>query len=198
MILFTQRLDQEIEYTGKELRPHYILEKTRQYGSGIIAFEGPCFVKTEALVDWEDRLSHDHIKAKKMIHFIGEFFQADLIDIVLVQRLMVSIAADALRARVGHRFTIARDGDDIFVSAAAGEPKKKLSVSIVTSSAVSQVLHLGINIDAEGAPVAAIGLNDLGVNSKEFSKEFTDQVLKTTHAELQSVSLACTKVRAVV
>ena len=73
-MLKTQFLDKSIPYTGPELRPHFILSQFRIQGSAVVAFRGPCDVKTEALVDWEDRLAADSIRAAEMVHFLGEFF----------------------------------------------------------------------------------------------------------------------------
>ena len=178
----------ELEYTGPELSPHFILSRFRVEGSCLAAFHGPCFVKTDHLVDWEDRLANDHIKAKKMIHFLGEFFGITLREGVWIQRLIVSeilslLLADGVKAR--------RDGDDLFISHAGSE--KKLTVSIVTASAVSVLLHLGINIDAEGAPVDAVGLGDLKIDAKKL----TEKVLTWFSTEFESVERATVKVRPV-
>jgi hypothetical protein len=174
----------ELEYTGPELSPHFILSKFKVEGSCLAAFHGPCFVKTDHLVDWEDRLQNDHIKAKKMVHFLGEFFGITLREGVWIQRLIVSqilsiLLSEGLNAR--------RDGDDIFVN------EKKLTVSIVTASAVSVLLHLGINIDATGAPVDAIGLSELKIKPEIL----TEKVLSWFVNEFESVERATVKVRPV-
>lgn len=49
--------------------------------------------------------------------------------------------------------------------------KRKLSVSIVTATPVSCILHLGVNVDAQGAPVNAIGLSELGLNPSILAKK---------------------------
>jgi hypothetical protein len=145
-------IEERLPYLGPELRPHFILSKWRIEGSTLVAFRGPCEVKTDHLVDWEDRLQNDFIRAREMVHFLGEFFGITLKEGIWIQRLVVSeILSGLLRRGLDAR----RDGDDLFVN------EKKLSVSIVTVSPVSVLLHLGINIDPEGAPVAAIGLGSL-------------------------------------
>lgn len=183
-ILFS---DQERPYTGVELRPHFLLTELGLKGSAVGAFIGPCQVKTEHMVDWEDRLNHDHIAARSMVHFLGEFFGITLREGVLAQRLFVAIAQQALNARL-EKFAVVRDGDDLFWD------RKKLTVSIVTASPVSQLLHFGINIDSAGAPVAAAGLKDLGVDPAEWASE----VLKLFCDEWESLEWACAKVRPVV
>lgn len=178
----------ELEYTGPELSPHFILRKFKVEGSCLAAFHGPCNVKTDHLVDWEDRLQNDHIKAKKMIHFLGEFFGISLREGVWIQRLIVS---EVLQYLLREGVKAEREGDDIFIIEKG--VYKKLTVSIVTASAVSVLLHLGINIDAEGAPVQAKGLSEIRVDAKKI----TDHVLQWFATEFESVQRATVKVRPV-
>lgn len=182
----TRLLESEINYTGAELRPHYILSQHKIQGSALIAFIGACDVKTDHLVDWEDRLNNDSIKAAKMVHFIGEFFQSTLREGVLRQRLLMSIIHDVLLEKLP-KVEMKRSGDDLFVG------DRKLSVSIVTSSPVSQLLHAAINLDPAGAPVKAIGVIELGLQDFGWVKE----VLTRFAEEWVSIEQACTKVRPV-
>jgi hypothetical protein len=180
-------------YTGAELRPHFLLTKLGLKGSGLAAFIGPCRVETENLVDWEDRLASDRIEARRMIHFLGEFFGSSLREGVLAQRLLMAIALERLRAEgVRAGFELSREGDDLFAVSSGG--KRKLSVSIVTASPVSQLLHAGINIEPEGAPVPAVGLAELGVQPERFAAG----VLEAFASEWESLDWACAKVRPVV
>lgn len=179
----------ELTYHGPELRPHFILSHFRIEGSCLSAFIGPCFVKTDHLVDWEDRLANDHIKAEKMIHFLGEFFGITLREGVWIQRLVVS---EILAYLLVNEVEAHRIGDDIYIGTKGEE--KKLSVSIVTASPVSVLFHLGINVDATGAPVDAIGLQDLKLDPKIL----TEFVLNRFKDEYQSVERACVKVRPVI
>jgi len=178
----------ELEYTGPELSPHFILSRFKVEGSCLSAFIGPCMVKTDHLVDWEDRLQNDHIKAKKMIHFLGEFFGITLREGVWIQRLIVSQIETFLLAE---GVKLRRSGDDLYVEHSGSE--KKLSVSIVTASAVSVLLHLGLNIDAEGAPVSAVGLGDLNIDPKVLTRK----ILNWFETEFESVERATVKVRPV-
>ena len=180
--------EKESEYTGPELAPHFILSRFKVEGSCLSAFIGPCMVQTDHLVDWEDRLQNDHIKAKKMIHFLGEFFGITLREGVWIQRLIVSQIESFL---LSEGIQVRRNGDDLYVKHACAE--KKMSVSIVTASAVSVLLHLGLNIDAEGAPVSAVGLGELGVDAKAL----TQKILKWFETEFESVERATVKVRPV-
>jgi hypothetical protein len=182
-------------YTGVELRPHYLLTELGLPGSAVGAFIGPCRVETEHLVDWEDRLAHDRIEAREMVHFLGEFFGASLREGVLRQRLFMATLGQSLNERLraaGRPERLLRSGDDLFVPGAGGD--RKLSVSIVTASPVSQLLHVGINVDPAGAPVPAIGLAELGIEPRAWAAE----VLEAFRTEYEGVEWACAKVRPVV
>ena len=186
-------LDQPMTYTGKELRPHFGLEKTGVYGSLITAFIGPCEVPTEHLVDWEDRLQQDFIRAEKMLHFVGEFFGTTLEAGVLYQRLFMTWGETLLR-REGLAETggaeVRRSGDDLFLG------DRKMSVSIATVSPVSVLIHWGINLKSEGAPVKAVGLEDLGWEPSRvlgFAKEWMTHYIR----ELEEIHVAQCKVRPV-
>ena len=184
-------------YTGPELRPHFILEKFKVQGSAVTAFIGPCEVKTEHLVDWEDKLANDFIRSKLMLHFLGEFFGPSLAEGVLYQRLFMAIAGQEIARTTGK--VIVRSGDDLFWN--DGKIDRKLSVSIVTASPVSRLLHAGINLDATGAPVAAAGLFDLGIGTAQdlaSVKEFASRILVTFAEEADGIEWACAKVRPVV
>ncbi len=190
-IVFSQA---ERAYTGPELRPHFLLQEFELRGSALGAFVGPCEVKTEHLVDWEDRIEHDFIQAKSMVHFIGEFFGSSLREGVFAQRLLMGIIAQKLNTHplLETQPMVLRDGDDLFIN------DQKLSVSIVTSSPVSQLLHAGINIDAEGAPVKAVGLKDLGFKTPEAVQDFVKDILNTFSQEWEDIEWACAKVRPVI
>ena len=178
---------EKMTYFGPELRPHFILSKWGIEDSTLVAFRGPCHVKTDDLVDWEDRLALDSIRAKEMIHFLGEFFGVSLKEGIWIQRLLVSEFANFL-FKLG--VNVKRTGDDLFID------EKKLTVSIVTASPVSVLLHLGVNIDPEGAPVKAIGLNSF--LSEEKIESLINQFLAIFELEFKSVHRASVKVRPVI
>ncbi len=194
---------QERSYFGPELRPHFLLSEMGLRGSAIGAFMGPCEVKTDHMVDWEDRLANDHIAARKMVHFIGEFFGMGLREGVFMQRLFMASLGESLNSmagRLGKSWRVKRDGDDLFVFTPEASPSgdleilRKLSVSIVTASPVSVLLHAGINIDPTGAPVAAVGLDEMGV----LPEEWVPHALSRFSEEWESIQWACAKVRPVV
>ncbi len=186
---------EEIPYTGPELSPHFILKKFSVRGTALVAFIGPCQVQTEHMVDWEDRLAEDRIQSKKMIHFLGEFFGANIREMVFYQRLLIATFQQSLnrmlRESTGNNPTlnlVSRSGDDLFWAG------RNLSVSIVTASPVSQLLHIGINIDPTGAPVAAVGLDEMQIHPVEW----ITSTLKEIQEEWDSVEWACAKVRPVI
>ncbi len=178
-------LPEEIVYSGRELRSHWIAETAGLEGDALIAFVGPCNVAVEHLVDLEDARRGVGISAAQMLHFIAEHFDTDLATAVLRQRLLVCLAAEMLSA--ASVCQLRRDGDDLFVG------ERKLSVSIATTSPVSALIHLGLNIDPAGAPVPAVGLAELGISAPVLAQ----QVMTAYAAELQSCQAACAKVREV-
>ncbi|MDR1327789.1 MAG: DUF366 family protein [Heliobacteriaceae bacterium] len=177
----TRFLEQEIKYDGTQLAPHWIYRNFRIQGDAVAAFKGECEVKLAEMVDIEDVLNNEPIYSKSMLHFISEQFNTGLAEGVFRQRLLICIIKEALEKR---GVAVQRRGDDLFVNS------KKLTVSIATKSLTSVLIHTGINIDADGAPVAAAGLtSDLGINDIEalakeimicYSDEIDDIILATT------------------
>lgn len=186
-----------LTYDGHQLKPHFLLREFDLKGSSLGSFIGPCRVETSELVDLEDQLNQDRIEAKQMLHMIGEFFGRRLAEVIWIQRLLMAIIQDELNQNLLKQagslsaespLQVTRDGDDLYCLGG------KLSVSIVTSSPVSQLLHLGINIDPEGAPVEAIGLKRLGIDPERLIKAVHQRFKNEWH----SVSWACVKVRPVI
>jgi hypothetical protein len=179
-------LDREISYTGQQLHSLWIRRTCGLSGDSLVAFLGPCSVSVEHLVDMEDRAANAPIFSRLMLHFIAEHFDRDLEKAVLRQRLLVALAAELLnRDRQGP--AVVRRGDDIYVDS------RKLSVSIATLSPMSALIHFGLNVISDGAPVPAIGLRELNVAPEPFAR----QVLAAYVEELSGVDHARTKVRGV-
>lgn len=192
MKLTTRFLDETIGYSGKELAPHWVSARTGVFGPAVVAFRGRCMVETDELVDMEDRRQKSRIEAKEMLHFIGEWFDTDLELAVTRQRLFIAGFMEELSRRVelplGTR--IERSGNDLFVAEPAVNSRWKLSVSIVTATPVSTLFHFGVNVDASGAPVPAIGLADLRVDPTALARE----VLSLWEREWDSMAKARCKV----
>jgi len=128
----TAFLPEPLDYTGAELRSHFVRERGRIESDGVVAFVGACAVRGERLVDLEDAEAGDEIVAARMLHFIGEHFPCALREANLRLRLLVSIARDAL-AEAAPSARVLRRGDDLFVG------ERKLSVAICTATPLSAV-----------------------------------------------------------
>ena len=182
----TKHITKKTTYTGAELQSLFAYKNFRVQGDSAIAFCGPCEVQSTALVDQEDVLNKDFIRSVDMVHFIVEKFNLDLEEGIFRQRLYIAIIKETIE-QLKPELKIIRDGDDLFSN------NKKLSVSIATLSPVSTVIHIGINIDPTGAPVKAIGLNELKINKDIFIK----RVLAAIEHEERSITLVRSKVRGV-
>ena len=138
------------------------------------------------MVDIEDVINNEPIYSKSMLSFISEQFNVGLVEGVFRQRLLICIIKEALEKR-GYKIT--RSGDDLFFE------DKKLTVSIATKSVNSILIHTGININSDGAPVKASGLaSDLGLSD---IKDFAREILNRYSQEIDDIILASTKVRGV-
>ena len=179
-------IDYEIKYIGSQLAPHWIYKNFKIQGDAIVAFCGECEVKLTEMVDIEDVINNEPIYSKYMLSFITEQFNINLVEGVLRQRLLITIIKECLENR---GFNVKRNGDDLFVNG------KKLSVSIATKSLTSVLIHTGLNIISDGAPISASGLeSDLGIKN---IKEFALEVMKKYSDEIDDIILAGTKVRGV-
>ena len=155
-------------------------------GDAIVAFIGECEVALTEMVDIEDVINNEPIYSKSMLSFITEQFNVNLVEGVFRQRLLICIIKELLEER---GIFVVRNGDDLMIDG------KKLSVSIATKSTTSILIHTGLNILSEGAPVKASGLtSELGIVD---IKEFALEVMKRYSEELEDINLASTKVRGV-
>jgi hypothetical protein len=177
-------LDEPVAYTGAELRSGWVARATGLDGDAAAAFVGPCNVATEEMVDLDDARAGERIEAAAMAHVIVEHRACDLRAAVLRQRLLVCILAEVLATR-GHMSR--RDGDDLYIDG------RKLTVSVAAPGPACSLIHLGINVDPTGAPVPAIGLDELGVPVRELLAELLDRYTR----ELRTAGHAETKVRQV-
>jgi hypothetical protein len=179
-------IDEDIKYIGSQLAPHWIYKNFKIQGDAIIAFCGECEVKLTEMVDIEDVINNEPIYSKDMLSFISEQFGIGLVEGVLRQRLLITIIKELLESR---GVFVIRNGDDLMING------KKLSVSIATKSITSVLIHTGLNILSEGAPVAASGLkSELNIND---IKDFALDVMNRYAEELNDINLAATKVRGV-
>jgi uncharacterized protein len=187
-----QLIKDELPYTGKELRNHWAYRTFGVLGDSVVAFIGSCQVDLNDMVDLEDVLNNDYIYSKKMLNFVIEIFNISLQEGVLLQRLFSSIIQDRIHG-IMPDCGVKRRGDDLFYNNTA-----KLSVSICTTSPTSILIHTGLNVESEGAPVQAAGLiSDLGMSKKQVD-QLALACMRTLSEEWQDSRLSCCKVRAVV
>ena len=182
----TKFIDEEIKYIGSQLQPHWIYKNFKIQGDAIVAFIGECEIKLTEMVDIEDVINNEPIYSKLMLSFITEQFNINLVEGVFRQRLLICIIKELLEKR---GIFVVRNGDDLMIEGA------KVSVSIATKSTTSILIHTGLNIISEGAPVKASGLtSELGITD---IKEFARDVMNAYTEELKDIELASTKVRGV-
>ncbi|WP_340818875.1 DUF366 family protein [Methanolobus sp. WCC4] len=131
-------LDKRTDYDGSQISSLWAYNLADVQSDSIIAFRGGCDVKIEHMIDLEDKKQGDMIFSTDMIHFIIEHFDSTDLKLVYArQRLFTAIVKEVLAE---YRTDIVREGDDLFVDG------KKLTVSIASTSAVSQKIHFGINV----------------------------------------------------
>lgn len=182
----TKLIEEEIKYIGSQLAPHWIYKNFGMQGDAIVAFKGECDVKLTEMVDIEDVINNEPIYSKYMLSFITEQFNVNLVEGVYRQRLLICIIKELLEEK---GIFVKRNGDDLIINGG------KLSVSIATKSLTSILVHTGLNIISEGAPVRAAGLtNDLGITDID---GFAKEVMKRYSEEIEDINLASTKVRGV-
>ncbi len=162
MIMQSKFIQNNITYTGKELRAAWIREHTHLEGNAIVAFVGPADVPIENMVDLEDIAENAPIYSPLMLHFLAEHFEQNMELAVCRQRLLVVLACEELE-RNGVKTQ--RSGDDIFVNA------KKLSVSIAAPARASTCIHFALNIETAGTPVPTSGLNELNIIPQDFAQK---------------------------
>lgn len=177
-------LEEETAYTGKELRSGWVGSRTGLDGDAAVGFVGPCHVANEDLVDLDDARSGEFIRAASMAHVIVEHPRCDLETAVARQRLLVCVLCEILTDRGFH---VRRSGDDVFFDS------RKLTVSIAAPGPGSALIHLGINVDPEGAPVPAAGLGEMNIDPDGLLGE----LLERYRREIESIRYAAGKVRPV-
>lgn len=182
----TKFIEEEIKYIGSQLSPHWIYKNYKIQGDAIVAFCGECDVALTEMVDIEDVINNEPIYSKYMLSFITEQFGVALTEGVFRQRLLMCIIKELLEER---GIFVVRKGDDLMIN------DRKLSVSIATKSVTSVLIHTGLNVFSEGAPVKASGLtSELGITDV---KEFALEIMKRYAEEIDDIISAGTKVRGV-
>jgi hypothetical protein len=175
-------------YDGRQLRSLFAYLEHKILGDSCVAWQGPCSVGFDHMVDGEDLLAKAEIAGSDMVHFIIEIFDQNLMSGVLLQRLFASIISDVLTEISPVKdLHLSRSGDDLYYK------KRKLSISIATRSPVSTMLHFAVNVSNEGTPVETACLKDLKVDPKRFA----DKCLAALRSEYMDCIVATRKVRPV-
>jgi len=175
-------LDGRVPYSGLELRSGWVGENTGLSGDAAAGFVGPCLVPTEHLVDLDDVRAGHTIVAASMAHVIAEHPACPLALGVARQRLLVCILEEVVGLR-----RLRRDGDDLYLEG------RKLTVSIAAPYPAGSLIHLGINVDPTGAPVPAVGLEELKLDAASVLGELLQRYAR----ELATMAHAETKVKTV-
>jgi len=105
-----------------------------------------------------------------MVHFLAEFFIDSLDEGILLQHLLVATVYGWLWEN-GVR-ELSRRGNDIYYQG------RKFSVSIATKSAVSVLIHLGVNVKTEGTPIPTSGLAEMKIEPKTFAVACLESFLR--------------------
>jgi len=137
-------------------------------------------------VDRVDLEAGARIYSPRMLHLIIEHPGVDLQAITLRQRLLMALAGEIINARLGEAL-LHRDGDDLYLR------DRKLSISVATVSTTSGLIHAAFNVRGEGAPVAAVGLEELAISPREFA----ERLLAAYAQEVESAAEAARKVKPV-
>jgi hypothetical protein len=156
-------------------------------GDAAAAFLGPCDVKPQHMVDRVDLEAGARISSPRMLHLIIEHPGLDLDRVTLRQRLLMAIAGEIINSHLGEPL-LRREGDDLYLR------DRKLSVSVATTSPSSGLIHSGFNLRGQGAPVPAIGLEELALEPGQFA----GQLLGAYAKEIKSARKAAEKVKRVV
>lgn len=177
-------IEEEIVYTGEQLRSHWIWEKTGILGDCIVGFFGPAEVY-EHLLDVVDRRKKSGIYAKRMMHFICEHFDTPLSLAIARQRILICIIAECINA-ISCSYIIERRGNDLYYKGG------KLSVSIAASSPISSLIHVGVNIEAEDVDIK---ISSLPIINNIDERMLCEKILKAYTEEIKQMHQCLSKAR---
>ncbi|MDD3364368.1 MAG: DUF366 family protein [Syntrophomonas sp.] len=178
-------LEDQIKYDGTQLQPHWIYRNFGILGDAVVAFIGEVDVALDNMVDLTDVKEKEFIYSPLMLNFIVEHFTTDLELAIYRQRMLIVAVKEELEQ---YEIEVQRVGDDLYIN------RGKLSVSIATSSVVSTLIHIGLNIETEGTPVKTAGLKEIGIND---ISAFANNVMLSYKRELERIYEARCKVRGI-
>ncbi|WP_440946842.1 DUF366 family protein [Methanosarcina sp. T3] len=168
-------LPEKFDYDGSQISSLWAYNSFGVQEDSIIVFRGACDVKIEHMIDLEDRRANESIRSEDMVSFIIEHFDsADLKLVYARQRLFTAIVKEHLGGLGVHT---AREGDDLFFKG------KKLTVSIASTSAVSQKIHFGINVSHE----IYGNLREAGIGDDESIVRFMQEIGEAYVREFEDI-----------
>ncbi len=168
-------LKEPVDYDASQLHPHWIFRNYGILGDAIVAFVGEAHVKSHKMVNLTDVREKEYIYSPKMLNFIVEHFNTDLEMAIYRQLILIFAIKEELD---GYEVVVQRIGDDLYVERA------KLSVSVATSSVVSTLIHVGLNVESHGTPVKTVGLKELGISD---ISSFAEKVMLRYKRELERI-----------
>lgn len=186
-------ISEDMLYDGSQLSSLYAYLNHGVLGDSVLAWVGKCDISVDNIVDAEDLLAGHKIYSENMLHFIVEVFDVSLFAMASLQRLMGSLTKDLMYQKTGQY--LVRKGDDLYTSNPDFMPvkdkDKKLNISIATQSPTSSLMHFGINISSKNTPVKTCGLEDFGIDPKNFADELAEALMQ----EILGLRRATQKVR---
>lgn len=185
-MLKTLFINKSMQYSGKELEPHWIYRNFDVMGDAVVAFCGEVNVPQSFMLDQTDIIDQAYIYSPLMLNFIIEHFDNDLNLALYRQRLFLIGIKDELE-QLGN--TVVRRGEALYAN------NGKLTVAVASSSNVSALLHIGINVKTDGTPVKTAGLEELGVNDVQ---SFAENVMRRYRIELEQIYESRCRVRGIV
>ncbi len=168
-------LPDKFDYDGSQISSLWAYNSFGVQEDSIVVFRGVCDVKIEHMIDLEDRRANESIWSEDMVSFIIEHFDStDLKLIYARQRLFTAVVREYL---AGIGVQTLREGDDLFLKG------KKLTVSIASTSAVSQKIHFGINVshDIYG------NMKEAGIGEDEQVADFMQVIGETYVREFEDI-----------
>lgn len=177
-------IDKKINYTGEQLRSHFIFENFGLVGDAIVSFIGECKVD-DHMVDLDDKKKKEFIYSESMLHFLIEHFDEDLEKAILRKRLLISIINEEVQMPL-HELPV-RKGNGLYIR------DKKLNVAVAAKSCISTLIHIGINISSKNTPVPVVSLNELKIDPKKLATKIINKYIE----EIESISISRAKVKSV-
>lgn len=168
-------LPDKLDYDGSQISSLWAYNNFGVQDDSVVVFRGACDVRIEHMIDLEDRRANESIWSEDMVSFVIEHFDSTNLKLIYArQRLFTAIVKEYL---AGLGVLTIREGDDLFLKG------KKLTVSIASTSAVSQKIHFGINVSHN----VYGNLKEAGIGEDKQVASFMQAVGETYVQELEDI-----------